>query len=67
MDTDWLATETFEDPSKTGYRLPSTEEWSFAGRYIGQTAPTVEDLATEYIALGHGGMSRLQQGMLDAG
>jgi formylglycine-generating enzyme required for sulfatase activity len=50
IDTTLDYTEIVEDTSKTGYRLPSLKEWLFAARYIGQTAPTGGDLATEYVA-----------------
>ncbi len=55
IDTTWNHTETVENASRSGYRLPSSGEWEFAARYIGTTAPTVEDLASEYIAQGHNG------------
>jgi len=53
IDTTWVHTETDEDAAKTGYRLPSSEEWEYAARYIGTTAPTEGDLATEYVAKSH--------------
>jgi sulfatase modifying factor 1 len=57
IDTTWDHTETVENPSKTGYRLPSMDEWEFAARYTGQTVPTDEDLASEYVAKSHNGGS----------
>jgi formylglycine-generating enzyme required for sulfatase activity len=51
-DTGWIHTGTGRDDSKTGYRLPSSEEWEYAARYIGTTPPTEGNLATEYIARG---------------
>jgi formylglycine-generating enzyme required for sulfatase activity len=53
IDTSWDHTETVEDQSKTGYRLPSNEEWEFTARYIGQAVPTVENLASEYVSQNH--------------
>jgi formylglycine-generating enzyme required for sulfatase activity len=38
------------DDDESGYRLPSSEEWEYAARYIGTTEPTEGDLATEYVA-----------------
>jgi sulfatase modifying factor 1 len=57
IDTSWDHPETVEDPSKTGYRLPSRDEWEFAARYIGLTVPTVENLASEYVSRLHNGGS----------
>ncbi len=52
-DTTWAHTETTETAANAGYRLPSSEEWEYAARYIGTTAPTAGDLATEYVAQGY--------------
>ncbi|HSA16478.1 MAG TPA: SUMF1/EgtB/PvdO family nonheme iron enzyme [Spirochaetota bacterium] len=49
-DSIWQNGETDADDSNTGYRLPSREEWMYAARYIGATAPTAGDLAGEYLA-----------------
>lgn len=38
IDTDWALFA--EDPTKNGYRLPSAEEWGYAARYLGTTAPS---------------------------
>jgi formylglycine-generating enzyme required for sulfatase activity len=62
IDTTWEDEETVEDPSKTGYRLPSSEEWEFAARYIGQTVPTIENLASEYVSQNHNGDPSLTAG-----
>ena len=59
----WDATDTVEHADKTGYRLPSSEEWEYAARYIGKTKPTEGNLANEYIATGHnGGNANLTEG-----
>lgn len=50
-----IGTSCIEDSSKTGYRLPSREEWEYAARYIGTTAPAKGNLAVEYIAQNHNG------------
>jgi len=39
-----------EDVSKSGYRMMASEEWEYAARYIGTSAPAVGDLAAEYVA-----------------
>jgi len=53
IDTTWDHTETVENADRTGYRLPSSEEWEYAARYIGTTAPTEGDLPAEYVAQDH--------------
>jgi formylglycine-generating enzyme required for sulfatase activity len=50
IDTTWDHTETVENADRNGYRLPSSGEWEYAARYIGTTAPTEGNLATEYVA-----------------
>jgi formylglycine-generating enzyme required for sulfatase activity len=63
IDTTWDHTETVENADRIGYRLPSSEEWEYAARYIGTTAPTQGDLATEYVAKSHNsGHSTLTSG-----
>jgi formylglycine-generating enzyme required for sulfatase activity len=57
IDTDWTEDETAEDAAKTGYRLPSSGEWEYTARYIGTNAPTVGNLASEYVAQSHNGGS----------
>ncbi|MFH0974690.1 MAG: SUMF1/EgtB/PvdO family nonheme iron enzyme [Spirochaetota bacterium] len=37
IDTSWEYNETVEDPLKSGYRLPSLDEWELAARYIDGT------------------------------
>lgn len=51
-DATWDQSETTETATNTGYRLPSSEEWEYAARYIGTTVPTGGNLATEYVAQG---------------
>jgi hypothetical protein len=36
--------------SANGFRLPGTYEWEYAARYLGTTAPSTGNLASEYIA-----------------
>ena len=62
IDTTWEDTETVENADRTGYRLPSNEEWEYAARFIGTTTPSTGDLAMEYIALDHGGHADLTAG-----
>ena len=63
IDTTWDHTETVENSGRNGYRLPLSEEWEYAARYIGTTEPTQENLASEYIATGvHGGDAGLTAG-----
>lgn len=50
IDASWDHSDTIEDAAKTGYRLPSSEEWEYAARFIGTIAPSVGNLASEYIA-----------------
>jgi len=35
IDIDWEHNETIEDITKTGYRLPSSNEWEYTARYRG--------------------------------
>ena len=43
IDDTWIDDETTEDTSKSGYRLPSRDEWGFAARYIDGTDWTYGD------------------------
>jgi uncharacterized protein YjdB len=64
INTTWISSETVEQFSNTGYRLPKLyTEWFYAARYLGTTAPTTEDLATECVYHGKGGgFSTLTEG-----
>jgi formylglycine-generating enzyme required for sulfatase activity len=53
IDTTWVDTETVENADRSGIRLPSSEEWEYAARYIGTTAPTQGNLPAEYVAQSH--------------
>lgn len=47
----------------SGFRLPGTYEWEYAARYLGTTAPTPGNLATEFISQNtNGGSSGLTPG-----
>ncbi len=50
IDTNWDDWETVENADRIGYRLPSSQEWEYAARYIGTTAPSQGNLSTEYVA-----------------
>ena len=65
ITTTWVHTATLENPSQSGYRLPGSFEWEYAARYLGQTAPSVGNLAVEYVSLGHN--DGLIPGLLTAG
>ncbi len=43
INTDWDDGETTETVSNSGYRLPSSDEWEYAARYLGTTAPSTGD------------------------
>jgi formylglycine-generating enzyme required for sulfatase activity len=65
IDSDgiWQAGETDADTTLNGYRLPSSEEWEYAARYIGTIAPTQGNLPAEYVAQGvRGGDATLTAG-----
>ncbi len=55
IDENWTHQETVEDPSKTGFRLPSSAEWEYAAPHLGTIPPPVENLRNEYIARNVGG------------
>lgn len=62
IDTTWDHAETVADTAKSGFRLPTGNEWQFAARYRGTTAPGAGDLATEYVAQGIRGSASLTAG-----
>jgi formylglycine-generating enzyme required for sulfatase activity len=51
--TTWDHGDTDDDDAKTGYRLPSYEEWEFAARYLG----TDPEGRTDYVSKGENGGS----------
>jgi len=47
IDTNWMDDETTETVTKTGYRLPSRDEWEYAARYRGADATNTVDGYTD--------------------
>ena len=43
IDTTWDTSETTENVTKTGYRLPSGDEWEYTARYRGSSNTNVVD------------------------
>ena len=62
IDTTWEHAETVADSTKTGFRLPTSEEWQFAARYAGTTALAAGSLSAEYVAQGIRGSASLTAG-----
>jgi sulfatase modifying factor 1 len=53
IDTDWTAGETTEDGSRTGFRLPTSDEWEYAARYGGtDSTNTVSGYSNPYFTQG---------------
>lgn len=54
IDNSWVDDETTEDVTKTGYRLPSSDEWEYAARYRGNdTTNTVSGYTSPYYTKGN--------------
>ncbi len=63
IDGTWEDEETVVNNDRTGYRLPSINEWEYTARYIGTTEPTEGNLFSEYIAKDvRGGHANLTEG-----
>jgi len=53
IDTDWQDEETVENVAKSGYRLPSVDEWQYAARYRGtDSANTASGFSNPYFTKG---------------
>ncbi len=54
IDTDWEADETTENITRTGFRLPSSDEWVYTARYRGADAVnTVSGYSNPYYTKGN--------------
>jgi len=53
MSSNWNHNDTRADISKSGYRLPTSEEWEYAARYRGtETTNTVDGFTNPYFTKG---------------
>ena len=54
IDTTWIDDETTETVTKTGFRLPSNDEWEYSARYRGDDATnTVDTYSDPYFTKGN--------------
>ena len=63
ITSDWEDDDTVEDVTQSGYRLPGTDEWEFAARFLGTTEPSEGSLASEFVGMNiNGGDGSLTDG-----
>ena len=51
--TNWIHTNTTEDVTKNGYRLPGRYEWEYAARYRSDSTNTVSGYSNPWYTRGH--------------